>query len=213
MPVILKKNILHASVVGIWEIKEDESYFMDRIKLTEEEKVQLSAIKGKRRVHWLCSRHLLHLITNETRRRACLKDEFGKPHLHDSQLSISFSHSDDLVAVGMSRHLIGIDIQARVEKITRIRHKFVNEDELPGEDHDEITHLHWIWGAKEAAFKAYGRKQIDFLKNMKFKYDDEDSFHLSLSKPGERSFDFTGKLEQWGEYHFVYLIENSKNEA
>ena len=211
MPVILKKNVLDSTVIGLWEITEDEAYFTQRLKLSEEEKIQLGAIKGHRRVHWLCSRHLLHLITNETLRTMCLKDEFGKPHLHNSNLSISFSHSDDLVAVAMSRHLVGIDIQKSVEKIVRIEHKFVNPEEEPLKNQQRIDHLHWIWGAKEAAFKAYGRKQVDFLSHMRFEYGDWPEFELSLQKPEEQAYHFYGKLEQWGEYHLVYLIDKAAN--
>lgn len=207
MPVILKKNVLQSTVIGIWEITEDEAYFTHRLELTEEEKIQLSAIKGQRRVHWLCSRHLLHLITNEDSRTMCLKDGFGKPHLYQSELSISFSHSDDLVAVAMSRYLVGIDIQKSVEKIHRIKHKFVNGDEGAQKGQSEMEHLHWIWGAKEAAFKAYGRKQVDFLKHMHFEYDGSRHFRMTLQKPEERAYRFSGELEHWGDYHLVYLIE------
>lgn len=212
MPVIVKKNILDATVVGIWEIREDEDYFLQKLQLTEEEKAQLSAIRGGRRLHWLCSRHLLHLITNEKERVPCLKDEFGKPYLPDSLLFISFSHSDDLVAVGISRHLVGVDIQHRVEKITRIKHKFVSEVELPKEDQQEVDHLHRVWGAKESAFKAYGRKQVDFLKHMHFKYTGNGDFNLDLVKESEREYHFEGKTEQWGDYFLVYLIEKESNE-
>ena len=143
---------------------------------------------------------------------ACLKDGYGKPHLSNSPFSISFSHSDDLVAVAMSRHLVGIDIQHEVEKITRIKHKFVNEDETPQEGQSEIDHLHKVWGAKESAFKAYGRKQVDFLKNMHFQYAKEGDFTLDLEKESERAYHFIGKTEQWGAYYLVYLIENETNE-
>lgn len=208
MPVIVKKNVLNATVLGIWEIQESEDYFLDRLVLSEEEKMQLSVIKGGRRLHWLCSRLMLHLMTNENERTPCLKDEFGKPHLHLSDLEISFSHSGDLVAVALSRHLVGIDIQLSVNKIHRIKHKFVRPEEVKWPSQSETEHLHWIWGAKEAAFKAYGRKQVDFLQHMQFSYTSEHAFNLELQKPEEEIYSFKGKIEQWGQYHLVYLIQD-----
>ena len=83
MPVILKKKALDSLQLGIWKITEEESYFLDRLDLTEREEEQLDVIKGQRRVHWLATRYLMHLMTDpSTPRIECIKDEYGKPHLH-----------------------------------------------------------------------------------------------------------------------------------
>lgn len=207
MPVILKKTIKPNSIIGLWELQEDEAYFLDRMTLSEEEDEHLSRIKGKRRLHWLCSRYLLHLLTEKTDRLACIKDQYGKPQLKDSPLQISFSHSEDLVSVAISDKPIGIDIQIRVDKIQRIRYKFINSEEDKYVDEDEIDRLHVIWGAKESAFKAYGRKQVDFKLHQRFVPISDDTFELKFQKPNEDGHHFIGAHEQWGDYTLVYLME------
>ena len=119
---------------------------------------------------------MLHLLTREDQRRDCLKDQYGKPFLDGSNQFISFSHSEDLVAVAVSDVPVGIDIQLGVEKIARISHKFVNSEEASFANRDLLTNLHLIWGAKEAVFKAYGRKEVDFRKHMTFRETETRDF-------------------------------------
>lgn len=212
MPVILKKTVLNEAVIGLWELKESEDFFLDRLDLTPGESEQLSEIKGKRRLHWLCSRYLLHLMTKEGQRRACIKDRFGKPHLEDSEEEISFSHSDDLVAVALGPRLVGVDIQIRVEKIKRISYKFINEAEELWVKKDEIKRLHIIWGAKEAGFKAYGRKEVDFKLHQHYKAGEDNNFELYFDKGNGVRHTFDGAYEQWGDYTLVYLMETTTDD-
>lgn len=207
MPVILKKTIQQNTIIGLWELHEDEAHFLERMTLSRDEAKQLAQIKGKRRLHWLCSRYLLHLMTEKTDRLACIKDQYGKPHLQESALQISFSHSEDLVSVAISDRLVGIDIQVRVDKIRRIRYKFINSEEDEFVDQAEIERLHVIWGAKEAAFKAYGRKQVDFKLHQTFIPISNRTFKLQFQKPNENGYEFIGAHEQWGDYTLVYLME------
>ena len=70
---------------------------------------------------------------------------------------------------------VGIDIQQVVEKIERIAHKFMRPEETASlQTATELEHLHVYWGAKEALYKAYGRKLLDFKKHIHitpFDYD------------------------------------------
>jgi hypothetical protein len=212
MPVILKKNIDDQTTIGIWQIDEEESFFLDKISLSASETLQLQQIKGKRRLHWLCSRYLLHLLTKEDLRLNCLKDQYGKPYLEGLDKHISFSHSDDLVAVALSNVHVGIDIQKAVEKIVRIRHKFINSHEDSYVDVDQLPRLHIIWGAKESVFKAYGRKEVDFKGHMTFDEIGEQKIRVVMKKPNEGPFLYRGKYEQWGEYYLVYLKQELTND-
>jgi len=205
MPVILKKSV-DSIQIGLWKILEDESYFLNRMQLSAVERDQLSTIKGQRRVHWLASRYLLHLITRvDDRRWNCLKDEFGKPYLEDTDYHISFSHSNELVAVAIGPDKNGIDIQLVVEKIESISHKFIDVDENIPEP--RLEGLHVIWGAKEAAYKAYGKKKLDFKTHMKFESASKNqSIQITLEKE-EVQENYFGRYEKWGKYVLVYLSE------
>jgi phosphopantetheinyl transferase len=202
MPVILKKTTREEVQIGIWKIIEEEGFFLDRMPLTAAEEQQLAPIKGQRRVHWLASRYLIHLLTAVGTRIECLKDEHGKPYLADSNLEISFSHSGDLAAVALGKRTVGVDIQTLVPKIGRIAHKFIRDDEtVPS---PEVWGQHIIWGAKEAAYKAYGKRQLDFRQNMFFNCHEDQGLTVDVEKD-DFQMSYLGRYEKWGNYVLVYL--------
>ncbi len=163
MPLVSHRYLQPEGELGLWQIGESEAFFLDRISLHPLEAAQLAEIKGHRRVEWLASRWLLHEMSGRQLRAACLKDEFGKPHLEGSFYDISLSHSHELVAVIAAPRLVGVDIQYLVTKIERIAYKFMRPEEAESlESSSRIEHLHVYWGAKECLYKAYGRRSLDF---------------------------------------------------
>ncbi len=180
MPLIYHKNLPKGGELGLWQVEETEDYFLDRLELFPSEVKQLSAIKGRLRLEWLASRWLLHLMSGRNLRGACLKDEYGKPYLTDSNFEISISHSWDIVAIMAAPYTIGIDIQREVSKIIRIEHKFMRPVEKESlVEATKIPHLHIYWAAKEALYKAYGRKMIGFVRHI---HVDPFEYNLSIGK-------------------------------
>ena len=85
----------------------------------------------------------------------------------NSLYEISISHSRELTSVMASPRLVGVDIQKLVGKIDRIASKFMTGVEMECLDEKyRLEHLHVFWGAKEALYKAYGRKQLDFRQHI-----------------------------------------------
>lgn len=167
MPIFLHEKIAPVGELGIWEIIEDEGFFRDQLQLNAQEVRQIDKMRGRRRIEWLAGRYLLHRMSGREVRGAILKDEFGKPHLEKSEWDISISHSRDMAAVYAAPGKVGVDIQYFVEKITRIAPKFTTEaDRQRFPRGQELVYLHLYWGAKEALYKAYGRRQLDFLKHL-----------------------------------------------
>jgi len=88
------------------------------------------------------------------------------PSAPDMHFSVSHSHGHASALV--SNRACGVDLQLRVEKITRLRRRF----ETPAEQAfivnqpDEIGALHVLWGAKEALFKLYGKREINWLEHL-----------------------------------------------
>jgi 4'-phosphopantetheinyl transferase len=155
------------ATLGIWEIHENIFFFSDRLELFPEEFKEIESLKERKLLEWYCSRYLLHIMSNREIRGACLKDEFGKPYLKNSDYHISMSHSHEFTAVIASRNRVGIDIQYKVEKIYRIAGRVLSDKEM--EDLQKIYSLdalHVYWGAKEAMYKIYGRKEIEFKKEL-----------------------------------------------
>lgn len=159
---------MYSGLLGIWAIEESEDYFREQLVWSDQEIEQLQRMPHQaRRTEWLASRYLLHHLSGRTIRGACLKDVYGKPYLENSHFHISISHSHQLAAVIAAPHLVGIDVQLVVPKIERIAPKFLGQAELDSiQSAHKMEHLHVYWGAKEALFKAYGKKELNFIKHI-----------------------------------------------
>lgn len=96
-----------------------------------------------------------------------IKDTDGKPHLHDSLFFVSISHTVGYSAAIAHPRPCGVDVQRIVPQIRRLARKFVNVEEgfYLYQEH-ELTQLHLIWAAKEAMYKAFGKRQLDFRKHL-----------------------------------------------
>ncbi len=154
--------------IGIWEIEEEASFFLNRIELHPKEESEIKNLKGGRQLEWLSARYLLNRVISEPLKIICLKDDAGKPFLLDYNGHISISHSHHRTAIICASRPVGIDIQLVVSKIERIGPKFLSEREWQWAKSSEslIDILHLFWGAKEAIYKAYGKKGVDFSQNI-----------------------------------------------
>ncbi len=210
MPLFLHRYLRPFGEVGIWEITEGENYFQQRLVLTEEEEAQLAVIKGRRRTEWLAARQLLHLMSGRDRRASFYKDENGKPHLHNANYQISISHSHSMAAAITAPVAVGIDIQFLVPKIERIAHKFLSEQErIHISSELRIEQLHVYWGAKEALYKAYGRKQLDLCRHIliePFNLDYEAGYCEGRILKDDFLATFNIHYEKIGRYILVYAI-------
>ena len=163
MPIQLHQHIAPEAELGVWRIEEPEAWFLERLDLGPAERRQLEQIKGRRRVEWLAARQLVHQMSGRKKRGAFLKDEYGKPHLEGSAYHISISHSHELAAAIAAPVVAGVDIQYLVPRIERLALKFMRPEEMASlRPESRIEHLHIYWGAKEALYKAYGRRALDF---------------------------------------------------
>ena len=211
MPLLSHESITPVGELGIWEITENEDFFIKKLDLFPAEKEYIATLKGHRKLEWLAGRYLLHYMSGRAIRGACIKDEFGKPYLEDSPYQISISHSRELASVIAAPFSIGIDIQKLVGKIERIAHKFMRDNEMESlEEGTRLEHLHVYWGAKEALYKAYGRRELDFKKHIHidpFSYDLDNGFCSGQVLKG----DFKARYQIWyerrGDFILVWAIE------
>jgi 4'-phosphopantetheinyl transferase len=210
MPLFLHQHIEPEGEIGIWEITEDETWFLDRVHLWPSERAQMEAIKGRRRLEWLAVRHLVHHMSGREVRSAFLKDEFGKPHLEHSVYQISISHSDNMAAAIAAPFAVGIDIQHVVPKIERIAHKYMRPEEMDSlRTETRLEHLHVYWGAKEALYKAYGRRELDYAKHIliePFAYNPAQGDCRGSIRKNSYEGGFKLHYRKIGPYIFVYAI-------
>ena len=97
------------------------------------------------------------------------RDPAGKPSLRERpDLHCSLSHSHGHAAALLSRRACGVDLQLRVPKILGLRSKFERADErafVEAAD-DEVAALHVVFGAKEALYKLWGARGIDWRDHL-----------------------------------------------
>ena len=168
MPVSLHEQLYPPGEWGLWHITEPEAELRAACPLSATEAEALAAIRGAgRRREFLAARLLLHHMSGRAERGELVKDPAGKPHLTGSHFYVSISHTVDHAAAIAHPNPCGIDVQRIVPRIRRLAAKFVGTGEHLQLNPDyELTQLHLIWSAKEAMYKAFGRRQLDFKENL-----------------------------------------------
>ena len=176
MAIIYKKNNTDFSI-AIWQITESMSKLLKDFELNKNEKSEFGKFKNKqRRLQWLVSRILINKLLNVTEKIVVVYDEYGKPHLQNSEYKISISHSRNYVAIILSKkYNIAIDIEILESRIEKISKKFLNQSELEYLNSEyKIEQMYIIWCAKESLYKLYSIGGLDFRKNIlvyPFKYN------------------------------------------
>lgn len=162
MPIYQSNNVSEAIKVGVWKITETETELLNSfIQLGFDEK-DIPLTKNKIRLkQWMTTRLLLNSFFDKIN---ITYDDLGKPFL-DNGWNISISHSNEFVAINLNKNNdCGIDIEKVTPKIERIKHKFLNPTDL--EKVISLEHLTLYWGAKEALYKYYGKKEVIFIDNL-----------------------------------------------
>ena len=172
MPIIFNKEINTDCKLAVWEITESADWFKQQLLLDGTEETFLSSIKNEhRRMHWLSSRVLLRTLLNTNLFIDLANDENGKPEVRNFEVHISLSHSHKRSALILNHcNPVGIDVEHFDPKIEKISSRFVNQEEQKClTENKRIEQLFKIWCAKEAAYKWYGKKQLDFKKHLTLK--------------------------------------------
>lgn len=211
MPLIIKKEIASGTQLGIWKIEEDAGWFRSQLILDQKENQLIDSIKNpQRKLHWLSSRVLLRTLMNTEDFIHLESDANGKPVIHNFNVQLSLSHSADLSALLLSNKFqVGIDIEKMEYKILRLQQKFLREDELAFvTDHERVEKLYAMWCAKEAMYKFYGKKQLDFRQHLFIKpFEYHASGELSgMIRKGDYSCELKVQYEKLGIYMMAYVI-------
>lgn len=217
MGLIKQEKLATEGEIGLWKIEEEESFFLEALHLLPEEREQLDLIKGqRRRIEWLAARLLVHKMSGRKERGAFIKDEFGKPHLANSPFQISISHSEGMAAAVASPQAVGIDIQTFVPKIERLARKFMRQQELDSlQATTRLEQLHIYWGGKEALYKAYGRRKLDFCTHILMEPFEQFGKKGTLSGQivtDEVEMNFQLFYEVFNDYFLVYAVEKNEEQ-
>jgi phosphopantetheinyl transferase len=166
--LVINETLNSTNRLGVWRIDEDEEYFLSHLQMSPTLLNEFEQLHPRHRCEWLASRWLLAQMCHSDH-VAYTKDEYGKPHLPTGTPQFSISHTRGYGAVLLGDQPVGIDIQALDKKMLRVRDRVVGPQEVLPDPSDEDRYLlavHFYWGAKEALYKAWGKRQIDAIADM-----------------------------------------------
>lgn len=162
MPIFFQHPINDTTRLGIWKIEENEEFFKGNVPQHRD------VTHPHKRLQHLAGRFLLQFLFADFPYEMVQVAETRKPFLADERYHFSISHCGDYAAAIVSRtHRVGIDIEIPVDKIERIRNKFLSQEEMTRlKVGDDLTQLTALWSAKEAVFKWYGEGKVDFKEHI-----------------------------------------------
>jgi phosphopantetheinyl transferase len=168
MPLELDITPVPNSRLGVWKIEEDLDHLKWELQWGQHDIKQFRAINdSERSMHWLVSRVLLRRLLNTSKFIDMQCDEHGKPYLVNFDYHISISHSGDRVAVLLSEKDCGVDIQLMKPRIEAVAHKFISDEEWTYLKDDTFTEqIYVFWCAKEALYKLYGKRKLEFRQHL-----------------------------------------------
>lgn len=166
MPLFFNKTVNNRLQLVVWELTESLEFFKDRVAYNEERLESIKVEEKKR--EYLAGKFVLEKAAELQGMKyiGCQKDEHGKPFLVAGEYEISLTHTSDYIGVVFCEGSpVGIDIERPRDQIFRVLPRLYTPDELQavGDDKDKAT---VYWSAKEALYKLYGKRSVDFRKNL-----------------------------------------------
>jgi phosphopantetheinyl transferase len=168
MPIFFQHRISETTRLGIWKIEETEEFFKGNVPQHRD------VTHPHKRLQHLAGRFLLQFLFPDFPYQLIQIADTRKPFLAGEQYHFSISHCGDYAAAIVSKqNRVGIDIEIPVEKIVRIRDKFLNVNEkanwMVDVPHPDIQKLTLLWSCKEAVFKWYGDGGVEFSEQIQLK--------------------------------------------
>lgn len=184
MPIIFQQKLSAGSSISVWKITEPLSFFEQTVTAAR------PILHEEVRKRHLAARLALLQLDPGLSITAMQVAESGKPYFEAGCPFVSFSHTEGYAAAILSKKVeVGVDIEGVGERIMRIRHKFLNEQEQEllqqsvglislQDGVESATWLTRCWSAKETLFKWQGITAVDFREHLLLKEVDPSSRQL-----------------------------------
>lgn len=188
--------------IGIWHIVESKEMLLKTYIDRGFDAKNIIDTKSETRLkQWLAIRLLLHEFYPHT---AINYNEFGKPFLSNT-IEISISHAGNYAVIALNTSKkCGIDIEKISAKVERIKHKFLNKQEL--EIATTLEELTLFWCVKEALYKLYSDKELIFNEQLFVSYQNEPKTITGRIKTSNNDEQHELIAEKIDDYLLVYTI-------
>ena len=191
---VLMQHKENAYQWGVWKTDESIDELLTLFPHQAKYESTLARFTSEhRRLEWLSVRILLYTLLGEEK-EICYESN-GKPYLADHSSFISISHTRGYVAVIVSKSPTGIDIEQYGERVHKVAHKYMREDE-PTSHYEgvETWSLLLHWSAKEVMFKCMDMVEVDFKKHLRvypFQAECSGEFHVQeFRTDAQKEFQF-----------------------
>lgn len=163
MPIFFQHQINESTRLGIWKIEETEEFFKGNVPLHRD------VTHPHKRIQHLAGRFLLQFLFPDFPYHLIQIADTNKPFLPAEEYHFSISHCGDYAAAIVSKNnRVGIDIEIPVDKIIKVKNKFLGLAEQiewlevfnAGVEQRQLLTL--LWSCKESVFKWYGDGGVDF---------------------------------------------------
>ena len=185
MPVFFQQQINENTRLGVWKIEETEEFFKGNVP------VHRDVTHPHKRLQHLAGRFLLQFLFPDFPYSLIQIADTSKPFLPGEQYHFSISHCGDYAAaIVSSKNRVGVDVEIPTERVFRIKHKFLSEEEIQifniqqAPDSYRETNVQvetqnfaspptLLWSAKEAVFKWFGSGEVDFREHIQLRNKQE----------------------------------------
>ncbi|WP_276502626.1 4'-phosphopantetheinyl transferase family protein [Terrimonas pollutisoli] len=180
MPIFFQHQINESTRLGIWKIEETEEFFKGNVPLHRD------VTHPHKRIQHLAGRFLLQFLFPDFPYHLIQIADTDKPFLPAEEYHFSISHCGDYAAAIVSKNnRVGIDIEIPVDKIIKVRNKFLGLTEQikwledatgngfnAGAEQRQLLTL--LWSCKESVFKWYGDGGVDFSEQIQLQSRQHD---------------------------------------
>lgn len=166
MALVISKKVNGHTRIGIWEISEPQQELICKLGITELPE-SIKSTNGKKQIQRLSVLCIANSFFQDGI-ESFDYTETGKPFIKKFPGYISISHTNAYAAfIASEKYPVGIDIELISPRIERIFPKFMSESEINSVSMDNrLEQLYVYWCAKEAMYKYYGLKELEFIKNL-----------------------------------------------
>ncbi|WP_455497402.1 4'-phosphopantetheinyl transferase superfamily protein [Coprobacter sp.] len=197
MPLISIQEIIPGIKIALWKPEENSEELLSLLNSSRYRELAASCKTEKRKIEKLSSRLLTNLL--QKKETDIFYDNNGSPYLPESSEYISISHTQNCIAVAISSHPVGIDVENIAPKVLLLKEKFLNETEIKSIDPgNELIHTLLLWSAKESVFKRMHSSGINFKQNI----------HISDFIPGKQDLFYARETHtpQQNTYQIHYKV-------